>query len=192
MKTSVVLHRASLLPIWQPIFFLVAYVTSSSHNCCWVHSGFRVGRPAVEQTMALRYILEMCRVSNRMTTIIFVNINKAFDSIDRRAISIVLSKNGVSELLIANVMLFYIGTSAEVATAHGNTWKCSTTSNVLQCDTLAPFLFITTLDYVLRDSFLNNIDGFTITPRRSSRYPAFRIGALVYADEIVITCDTTD
>ena len=32
------------------------------------------------------------------------DINKVFYSIDRRAISIVLSKQGVSELLIANVM----------------------------------------------------------------------------------------
>ena len=53
--------------------------------------------------------------------IIFVVSNKAFDSIDRRAISIVLSKYGVSELLIANEMQFYIGTSTVVATAHGIT-----------------------------------------------------------------------
>ena len=71
--------------------------------------------------MALRYILDMCRVSKRMTTIIFVDFNKAFDSIDRRAISIVLSKYGVSEILIANVMQFYIWTSAVVVTPHGNT-----------------------------------------------------------------------
>ena len=93
-----------------------------------VQSGFRAGPSTVEQTMALRYILDMCRLSKRMTTIIFVNFNKASDSIDRRAISIVLSKYGVSELTIANVMQFYIGTSAVVATAHGkfsnNIW-CS-------------------------------------------------------------------
>ena len=71
--------------------------------------------------MALRYILDMCRVSKRMTTISFVDFSKAFDSIDRSAISIVLSKYGASELLIANVMQFYIGTSAVVARAHGNT-----------------------------------------------------------------------
>ena len=86
-----------------------------------VQSGFRAGRSIVEQTMALRYILDMCRVSKRMTTIIFVDFSKAFDSIDRRAISMVLSKYGVSELLIVNVMQFYTGTSAVVATAHGNT-----------------------------------------------------------------------
>ena len=157
-----------------------------------VQSDFRAGLSTVEQTMALRYILDMCRVSKRMTTIIFVDFSKAFDSIDRRAISIVLSKYGVSELLIANVMQFYIGTSAVVATAHGNTEIFSTTSGVLQEDTLAPFLFITLLDYVLRETLLGNIYGFTITPRRSSRYPAVRIGALVYADDIAITCDTIE
>ena len=70
-----------------------------------VQSGFRAWRSTVEQTMALGYILDMRRVSKCMTTIIFVDFNKAFDSIDQRAISIVLSKYGVSELLIANAVL---------------------------------------------------------------------------------------
>ena len=134
----------------------------------------------------------MCHVSKRMTTIVYVDLNKAFDSIDRRAISIILSKYGVSELLIANAMQFYIGTSAVVVTAHGNTENFTTTSGVLQGDTLAPFFFITLLNYVLRETLFDNIDGFTITPRRSSRYPAVRIGALAYADDIAITCDAID
>ena len=86
-----------------------------------VQSGFRAGRSTVEQTFALRYILDMCRVSKRTTTILFVDFSKALDSIDRRAISIVLSNYGISELLIANVMQFYIGTSAVVAMANGDT-----------------------------------------------------------------------
>ena len=127
-----------------------------------------------------------------MTTIIFVDFSKAFDSIDCRPMSIVLSKYGVSELLIANVMQFYIGTSSVVATTHRNTENFSTTSGVLQGDSLASFLFITPLDYVFCEMLLDNIDGLTITPRRSSRYPAVRIGALMYADDIAITCDTIE
>ena len=73
-----------------------------------VQSGLRVERSTVEYTMAIRYIFDLCRVSKRMTTIIFVDFNKAFESIDRRAISIVLSKHGVSELLITNIVQFYI------------------------------------------------------------------------------------
>ena len=127
-----------------------------------------------------------------MTTIIFFDFSKAFDSIDRRAISIVLSKYGVSELLIANVMQFSIKTSAVLAMAHGNTEIFSTTSGVLQGDSLAPFLFITLLDYVLSETLLDNIDGFTITPHKSIRYPAVCIGALVYEEDIAITCDTIE
>ena len=89
-------------------------------------------------------------------------------------------------------MQFYIGASPVVATAHGNTEIFSTTSGVLQGDSLAPFLFITLLDYVLSETLLDKIDGFTITPRRSSRYPAVGIGALEYADDIAITCDTIE
>ena len=48
------------------------------------------------------------------------------------------------------------------------------------------------IDYVLRETNLSNIDGFTITPRRSSRYPTVRIGALECADDIAITCFTID
>ena len=87
-------------------------------------------------------------------------------------------------------MQFYIGTYAVEATAHGNTENFPTTSGVLQGDTLAPFLFITLLDYVLCETILNNNDGFTITPRRSSHYPAVQIGALVYADDIEIIRET--
>ena len=79
-----------------------------------------------------------------------------------------------------------------MATEHGNTEIFSTTSGALQGDTLAPFLFITLLDYVLRDTLFDNIDGFSITPRRSSRYPAVRISALVYSDDIAITCGSID
>ena len=103
-----------------------------------------------------------------------------------------LTKYVMSQLLIANVLQFYIGTFAVVATAHKTTEKCLKTSGVLQGDTLAPFLLINLLDYVLRQMVLNNIDGFTITPCRSSHFPAVRIGALVYADDIAITCDTID
>ena len=126
-----------------------------------------------------------------MTTIIVVEFNKAFDSIDRCAIPIVLSKYDVSELLIANVMQFYIWTSAVVATEHGST-EFFQSSGVLKCDTLAPFLIITLLDYVLRETLLDNINGFTITHSRSSHYPAVRIGALVNADDIAITCGAID
>ena len=62
-------------------------------------------------------------------------------------------------------------------------------AGVLQGDTLAPYLFIIGLDYVLRPS-IDKIreNGFELTKKRSRRYPAKTITG--YADDIVILANT--
>ena len=156
-------------------------------------SGLGTVHPLLTLSFVSTWILPLHVVSSTLKR---KSSSSVMDGLQRRKkekkISIVLSKYGVSELLIANVKQFYIGTSAVVATAHKDTQDFSTASGVLHGDSLAPFLFITLLDYILCETLLDNIDGFTITPRRSSRHPAVRIGALVYADDIAITCDTIE
>ena len=58
-------------------------------------------------------------------------------------------------------------------------------AGVLQGDTLAPYLFIICLDYVLRTS-LDKIkeNGFKLTKERSRRYPTKTIADADYADDI--------
>ena len=116
-----------------------------------------------------------------MATIILVDVSKALASIDRRTISIVLSKHGVSELLVANLIQLYIRATSIEVTALRNTETFSAASGILQGDTLTPYPFIT---------LLGNIDDFTIIPRRSFLFTAVRIGAPVYSDDIAHTCDT--
>ena len=84
----------------------------------------------------------------------------------------VLPKYGVPQLLIANVVQFYMGTSAVVAMAYENAEKLSTISGVPQADMLTPFLFMTLLDCILHEMLLYNIDGFTITLQKSTCCPA--------------------
>ncbi|KAL8558244.1 hypothetical protein ACOMHN_040942 [Nucella lapillus] len=88
-------------------------------------------------------------------------------------------------------MQLYKDTTASVWTQHGETGLFSTSSGVLQGDTLSPFLFITVLDSVLRQT-LREEDGFTVKPRRSSRHPETKLCALAYADDIAIISDTPD
>ena len=58
----------------------------------------------------------------------------------------------------------------------------------MQGDTLAPYLFIICLDYIMRTSIDSNSQyGLTLTERKSSRYPAFTITDVDYADDIAIT-----
>ena len=59
-------------------------------------------------------------------------------------------------------------------------------------DTLAPLLFIITLDYVLRTSSDEKKDlGLTLSKQRSRRYPAIKITDADYADDLVIFADSS-
>ncbi len=60
-------------------------------------------------------------------------------------------------------------------------------AGVLQGDTLAPYLFIICLDYVLRTSIdLMKENGFKLAKERSRRYPAQTITDADYADDIAL------
>ena len=64
-------------------------------------------------------------------------------------------------------------------------------AGVLQVDTLAPYLLIIYLDYMLRTS-IDKIreNGFELTKKRSRRYPAKTITDADYADDIAILANT--
>jgi hypothetical protein len=62
---------------------------------------------------------------------------------------------------------------------------------VLQGDTLAPFFFITVLDYAMRqatEEMETNL-GFTITPKKSRRTLAVTLTDLDFADNICPLCN---
>ena len=71
----------------------------------------------------------------------------------------------------------------------GDTEYFDIVAGVLQGDTLAPYLFINCLDYVLRTS-IDKIreNGFDLTKKRRRRYPAKTITD--YADDIAILANT--
>ena len=73
----------------------------------------------------------------------------------------------------------------------GDTEYFDIVAGVLQGDTLAPYLFIICLDYVLRTS-IDKIreNGFKLTKKRSRRYPAKTITDADYADDIAILAKT--
>ena len=82
-------------------------------------------------------------------------------------------------------MMLYKNTKSLVRSPDGDTDYFDIATGVLQGDTLAPFLFIITLDYVLRTSLYKHDDlGFTLLKRKSSRYPAKKLTDVDYADDL--------
>ena len=79
----------------------------------------------------------------------------------------------------------------KVRSPDGDTDYFDIVAEVLQGDTLAPYLFIVCLDYVLRTS-IDKIreNGFELTKKRNRKYPTKTIPYADYADNIAILANT--
>ena len=75
----------------------------------------------------------------------------------------ILNAYGIPDDIISSIMIAYKNTKSIVRTDDGDTDFINTSGRVLQGDTLAPFLFIICLDYVLKKAlYRNNNLGFTL------------------------------
>ena len=88
---------------------------------------------------------------------------------------------------VAAIMILYRNTKVKVRSLGGGTDYFDIVAGVLQGDTLAPYLFINCLDYVLRTSIDKMKEsGFKLTKKRSRRYHAKTITNADYADDIAL------
>ena len=82
------------------------------------------------------------------------------------------------------VYIYVFNMKVKVCSLDGDTDYFNIVAGVLQKDTLAPFLFIICLDYVLRMSIDKMKDnGVKLTKERSRRYPTQTITDVDYADD---------
>ena len=150
-------------------------------------NGFRRGRSTLSQILCLRRIIEESKLSNRDLALVFVDFSKAFDSVDRSKMFDILKLYGIPDKIITAIKVLYTDTSSTVLTSDGETPPFSISSGILQGDTLAPFLFIIVVDYVLRMSLDTISDkGLEIKPRQSSRHPAKYLTDTDFADDIAL------
>jgi hypothetical protein len=156
-------------------------------------SGFRPKRSTTEQICALRILIDRCVLRQKSAVIVFIDFSKAFDSVDRAALRQIVNLYGIPEKLSKAVDALYCGTTAVVRTPDGISDPFPTTSGILQGDTLAPFLFVLAMDFVMRHAIFPHVsDSLTVAPRRSSRFPAVHLQALAYADDIALLADNLD
>ena len=94
---------------------------------------------------------------------------------------------GLPKETMAAIMMLDRNTKVKVRSLDGNTDYFNIVAGVLQGVTLAPYLFIICLDYVLRTS-IDKIkgNGFKLTKERSRRYLSKTITDTNYTDDIAI------
>ena len=124
---------------------------------------------------------------NRDLALVFIDFSKAFDSVDRSMMFKILELYGIPGVIIEAIKILYTDTSATVLSPEGETSLFDICAGILQGDTLAPFLFIIVVDYVLRVSVDKiNANGLELHPRKSSRYPAVYLTDTDFADDIAL------
>ena len=97
----------------------------------------------------------------------------------------ILQLYGIPSKIVEAIRALYINTTATIISPGGETDAFEVMAGVLQGDTIAPFLFIVVLDYVLRISHDNIEEKWLwLTPRQSSRHPAQYLTALDFADDL--------
>ena len=133
---------------------------------------------------------------HQQATLLFADFTKAFDSLHRgkmEQIQLVygLSKKKNQKKNVAAITILYKNTKVKVRSPDGDTEYFNIVVGVLPGNTLAPYLFIICLDYVLRTS-IDKIreNGFELTKKRSRSYPAKTITDADYADDIAILANT--
>ena len=154
-------------------------------------NGFRRNRSTTSQILTIRRILEGVRAKNLQATLLFVDFTKAFESIHRGKMELILLAYGLPKETVAAIMILHRNTKVKVCSPDGDTEYFDIVAGVLQGDTLVPYLFIICLDYVLWTS-IDKIreNGFELTKKRSKRYPAKTITDADYADDLALLVNT--
>ena len=103
----------------------------------------------------------------------------------------ILLAYGLPKETVVAITILYRNTKVKVRPPDGDTEYFGIVTGVLQGETLAQYLFIICLDYVLRTS-IDKIreNGFELKKKRSRRYPAKTITDPDYADDIAILANT--
>ena len=100
----------------------------------------------------------------------------------------ILLAYGIPKETVVAITILFRNTKVKVRSPDGD---FDIVAGVLQGDTLAPYIFIIYLDYVLRTS-IDKIkeNSSELTNKRSRRYPAKTITDADYADDIAILANT--
>ena len=118
---------------------------------------------------------------------LFVDFTKAFVSIHRGNIEQILLAYGLPKETVSAIIMLCRNTKVKFCSPDGDTDYFDIVAGLLKGITLAPYLFIICLDYVLRTS-IDKIkeNGFKLTKERSRGYLAKTITDADYADDIAL------
>ena len=130
-------------------------------------NGFWNNRSTTSQILTIWRIIEGVCAKNSEAALMFVDFSKGFDFIHRGKTAQIFRTNDLPQITFSALMMLYENTKAIVRSPDGDTDLFHIATEVLQEDSLAPFLCIICQDYVLRKHRSNERKWFRSKKGRS-------------------------
>ena len=147
--------------------------------------GFRKGRSTVDALFVLRQIIEKRREYNQETHIAFVDLEKAFDNVDRQKLWNIMDRRGYPQHLINSVKILYKSTSVVLDLNGRLSGDIPINKGVRQGCCVSPTLFNIYIDDMLRAWKSRVTSGIQLNK-------SICMGSLLYADDIVLIQENED
>ena len=154
-------------------------------------NGYLPMRSTAQHVLCLRRIFEEIEsIQGGHAVSIFIDFSKAFDSVDWNYIENILYAYCVPEEIANAIMSVYYGAKATVRFNNELSDYFKLGVGVLQGDTLAPFLFILVIDWIMRNAVPDDSIGLQLKKPPSRRYLGKYITDLDYCDDIALLSGT--
>jgi len=153
-------------------------------------SGFRKGRGCVDQVFAVRQVCEKYLAKGKDVFWAFMDLEKAYDRVDREALWQVLRMYGVGGRLMSAVKSFYVGSRACVRVGSETSEWFSVLTGVRQGCVMSPWLFNMFMDGVVKE----------VNARVMSRGAellegngvSWQVSQLLFADDTALVADSEE
>ena len=143
-------------------------------------AGFRPNRSCADQITTLRIIIEQSQEWNCPLYINFIDYQKAFDSLDRNSLWKIMAHYGIPQKVIRLVRSMYENAGGNIL----HNGKLSTFFEILtgvrQGCLLSPFLFLLSIDWIMKTSTQNRENGIQWTLTK-------KLDDLDFADDVALT-----
>ena len=163
-------------------------------------SGFRPAHSTIDHLFSLNQLFSNAIEFRQPLHVCFIDLRKAYDTVNRPALWAVLQKTGLSTKIIRLIKELHTGTTSKVRTSGAYSRSFSTNKGVRQGCVMSPALFNIFLDTVVRQALFDMKEGVSIKYTCGDEVYSLKlteelttldlVQILLYADDMSIVCSS--